>query len=173
MKLGEAFDMHLVDDRVIPRHELPAGLAAPVEAGIDHDAFGHEGRAVTLVEGSVVARLHLVAEHRGIPCQGAGLRPRIGIEQQLVRIEAMAVLGRVRPVHAIAIEAARPDPRQVTVKYLVGIFRQLDAVGFGPRRGIEQANLDLCRMGREHREIGPRTVPACAERMRKAFLEAR
>ena len=93
MLLGEALDVGLVDDGFVPMDVLPLRLRLPVEIGIDHDAFGHEGRAVALVEGQVVAALHLVAEHRRIPCQRAGMGAGIGIEQQLVGIEAVPASG--------------------------------------------------------------------------------
>ena len=73
MALGEALDVGLVDDGVVPGHGLAVGLAFPVEIGIDHHAFGHEGRAVPLVEGEVVHRLHLIAEDGGIPLEFAGM----------------------------------------------------------------------------------------------------
>jgi hypothetical protein len=41
----------------------------------------------------IVLRLHLIAEHRGIPLQIAEVRACIRVEQQLVGIKAVAVLG--------------------------------------------------------------------------------
>ena len=93
MPLGEALDVGLVEDGVVPGHELAVRLAFPVEIGIDHHAFGHEGRAVPLVEGKVVHRLHLIAEDRGVPFQLAGMGAGIGIEHQLVGIEAVPGFG--------------------------------------------------------------------------------
>ncbi len=65
-------------------------FAGPVEVGIDHDAFRDERRAITLVEGEIVAAFHPVAVYGGVPLQCAGMGTRIGVEQQLVGVEAMA-----------------------------------------------------------------------------------
>ena len=106
---------------------LRPALAAPGEGRIDHAAFRHEGGAVALVEGEVVVGLaDRVAEQRGVPVELADELLRIGIEQQLVRVEAVPVRRLVGAVHAIAIDRARPRVRQVAVPDLVGVFGQLD-----------------------------------------------
>src|SRR5580704_3392703 len=69
MQLGEAAHMRLIKDRVIPGHRATLLLLSPIEVGIDDNAFGHERRAVTLVEARIVARLHLIAENRRVPLQ--------------------------------------------------------------------------------------------------------
>ena len=168
MLLGKTLDMGFVDDGLVPMHVLPGGFGGPVEIRIDHDAFRHERRAVALVEGEVVAGFHFVAEHGRIPGQRAGMRARIGIEQQLVRIEAVAVGGIVRPVNAIAVEGAGADARNVAVKYLVGVFGKFDA---GLALAVEQADLDLGGVGREQRKVGTLAAPVRAERIGKAFFD--
>src|SRR5688572_24060883 len=98
--LGVAAHVRLVDDGAVPGHGTPHLLALPVEVGVDDDAFGHEGRAVALIEGEIgLLVLQRVAEHRRIPGQAADVRARVGIEEQLVGVEAMALFGRVRAVH--------------------------------------------------------------------------
>ena len=81
--LGEALDVELINNRVVKRYADLAQhtLTMPIEVGIDHHALGHERRAVPLVEGSVVPRLHLVAEYRRVPFELADVSHRIGIEQ--------------------------------------------------------------------------------------------
>src|SRR6516164_3786235 len=59
MKLGVAAQVNFVDNCMLPRDGSPLGLAFPVEIRVDDDAFGHEGRAVALVEGGVLARFQL------------------------------------------------------------------------------------------------------------------
>jgi hypothetical protein len=59
--------MHFIEDRVIEVKVLAAALARPVEVWIDDCTFGHERRAIALVESQVVSRLHLVSEKRGVP----------------------------------------------------------------------------------------------------------
>ena len=93
MKLGKAAHMRLIDDRVLPRRR-PALLApAPFKIGVDDDAFGHERRAVALVERGVVARFHLIAEQGRVPFELSGVAARIGIKKQLVGIEAVPCSG--------------------------------------------------------------------------------
>ena len=165
---GKTLDVGLVDDGLVPVHVLPGSFGGPVEIRIDHDAFRHERRAVALVEGTVVAAFHVIAVYGRIPCQRTRMRACIGIEQQLVRIEAVAVGGIVRPVNAIAVEGAGADARDVAVKHLVGVFGQFDA---GLALAVEQADLDLGGIGREQRKIGTLTAPVCAERIGKAFFD--
>lgn len=52
---------------------------------------------------------------------------RIGDEQQLVGIGAVALGRRVRALHAIAVKRAGADIGQVAVPNLIGVFTQLDA----------------------------------------------
>jgi hypothetical protein len=75
------------------------------------------------------------------------VRAGVRIEQQLVGIEAMARVGFVRAMNAVAIELTRPDIRHVAVKDLVGVFRQLDPRRLVAGQMIEEANFDLCRVG--------------------------
>src|SRR6476661_5623747 len=96
-----AAHMRLVDDRALPRR-LRLAFLAPGESRVDHPAFRHVTRAVALVEGEI----------------GVGLAG-IWIDQELVRIEAMAVRRIVRPMHAIAIDGARPRVRQIAVPYFI------------------------------------------------------
>ena len=117
----------------------------------------------------VVARLHLVAEDRRIPFQLAEMAPCVGVEQQLVRIEAVALVRLVGSMHAIAVDCSRRDPGQIAMPDLIGVFRQVDADGLTLALLVEQADLDSVRMRREQREIDPFAVPCRAERMRQPF----
>ena len=109
------------------------GLAMPVEIRVDDHAFRHEGRAVPLVETEIVVRMpDRVAEQRGIPGQLAVMGARIGIEQELVRVETVAGLGLVGAVHAVAVDLPWSDIRQITVEDLIGVFGQGDALQLRP-----------------------------------------
>src|SRR6185437_7301801 len=77
--------------------------------------------------------------------------------------EAMAVLGRVGPVHAIAIELPRRHVVEIAVPDVFAAFGQLDAFELTPSLIVEQAKLDLLRVSGEQRKIGPAAVPACTE----------
>ncbi len=97
---GEAAHVQLVDHHVLPWHLGPA-VVAPGEGGLEHPALGHEGGAVAAVEGQVLAlAADRIAVQRVTPPQLADQVLRIGVEQQLVRIEAMALLGLVGAVDA-------------------------------------------------------------------------
>ena len=89
--------------------------------------------------------------------------PGIGIEQQLVGVEAVAVLGLIRPVNAIAVELAGRDVVQIAVPDILGALRQFDAFEFAAALAVEQAKLDLLRVGGKQRKIGAPAVPACTE----------
>src|ERR1700722_5641125 len=97
------------------------------------------------------------------PYQPSGKPPGIGIEQKLVGVEAVAVFGLIGPVHAIAVELSGRDVVQITVPDVFTSFRQFDAFQFAPALAVEQAELDLLRVGGEQREIGAPAVPACTE----------
>ena len=71
-----------------------------------------------------------VAEDGRVPVELADMGARVGVEQQLVRIEAMAGLRLVGPVDAKAVEGARADVGDVAVKNLVGELRQFEALDF-------------------------------------------
>ena len=95
----------------------------PVEVRVYHHAFRHEGRAVALVKTEIVVRMpDRVAEQRAIPGQLAVMGARIGVEQQLVRVEAVAGIGLVGAMHAVAVDLSWSDIRQVTVADLIGVF---------------------------------------------------
>ena len=83
----------------------------------------------------------------------------IGIEQQLVRIEAMSGCGLVRAVNPIAVEGAWADIRQVSVKDSIGVFGERDPLDLGLAIGIEQTNFDLGRVSRKDREVRALSVP--------------
>src|SRR6201999_555115 len=101
------------------------------------------------------------------PDQPSGEPPGIGIEQQLMRIEAMALLGCVGAVDAIAVELSGRDVVEVAVPDVLGPLRHFDALELAAALAVEQAQLNLLGIGREQREVSPASVPAGAEaRMR-------
>ena len=98
---------------------------------------------------------------------------RIGVEQQLVVVEAVAFLGRVGAVHAIAVNRAGARLVHVAVPDFVGEFRKFDALEFGGAGVVEQAELDLGGVGAEQGEVDAKTVPGGAKGMGLAFGQAR
>src|SRR5262245_5226086 len=94
--------------------------------------------------------------------------PRIRIEQHLVWIEAVAVIGIVRPVNAVGVDQAWPRIRQVAVPDKVGALPELDALGLAPAARVEQTQLHALGVFREQREVDPAAVPGGAKRIRAA-----
>ena len=165
MAHGEALDVHLVDDRLVPGPLVGPG-AAPGEGGVDHLALGHERRAVALVERQIALGIaDPVAEQRVVPAQLAGQRLGVGVDQQLVVVEAMAGFGLVGAVDPVAVELPRAHVRQVAVPDLVGELRQRHPCRLGLAVRVEQAELDLLRVRRKQREIGPGAIPGGAQRI--------
>ena len=89
---GEAADVGLVDHRLVPG---PArrGVALPVEALVDDHAARHRVGVVVVVElevGGVAAVGHVGQHVRRVPADRPVDGLGVGVEQQLVRVEAMA-----------------------------------------------------------------------------------
>ncbi len=111
MQLREALDVQFVDDRVLPRRLRP-DIVAPGERGVDHAALGHRRCAVARIERQVFApAADAISVVRVGPAQRPGHQAGVRVEQQLVRVEPIAALRRVRTVHAVAVELARDGLR--------------------------------------------------------------
>ena len=111
----------------------------------------------------------LEAEQRVVPAHGPADDLGVGIQDQLVRVEAMAEVRRVRAVHAVAVQLARMHVRQVAVPDHVGLLgqRNRQRLDFGVDR-VEQAELDAGGVLGEQREVDADAVPGGAERIRGA-----
>ncbi len=84
-----------------------------------------------------------VAVVLGAPGEAADDLARIRVEQQLVRIEAMAVLGLIRPMRAQAVDQAGADAFEETVEDAVVRAVQRVALQFARAAGVEHAEFDL------------------------------
>ena len=167
VQLGEAAHMRFVEDRPVPGD---ARLRRRLRVGgeIADDAFRHEGRAVALAEAQILVGLgfDIIAVMRGVPGDLAGIFPGIGVEQQLVGVEAMPLLGLEAAMDAIAVALSGLHAGQVAVPDLVGVFRQGDAGDLGLPALVEQAELDTLgarpRRARNScpRRHAPRPVPS-------------
>ena len=148
---------------------LRMAVVAPGVGLVDHHRLEHRARVVAAVEREVLAP---VADAIGEMRVGPGEMPAeplaVGIDQQLVRIEAEAGFGLVRAMHPIAIELARLRVRQIAVPDVVGALRQGDALDLVAPGLVEQAQLDLLGACGEQREIRAAAVPGRAERMRQS-----
>ncbi|MNU90348.1 hypothetical protein D3C71_802130 [compost metagenome] len=160
-----------VDHRIFPGHARRT-VAPPGERRIDHRALGHERCAVAFVEAQVLVTMaHGVAEQRRRPLQLAHHLPGVGVQQQLVAVETVPGLGRVRAVHAIAVALARAGVGQVAVPYLVGVLGQDDPLHLTPPL-VEQAQLHAGGMAAVEREVDAHPVPGRAQRKRATCAQA-
>ncbi|MCY1183857.1 hypothetical protein D9M73_245080 [compost metagenome] len=99
-------------------------LRAPGEGRVDDLALGHEGGAVAFVEAEVgILRADHVAEQRLRPAQPAHQLLGVGVDQQLVGVETVAVLRLVGAVNAVAVDLSGVGIGQVAVENFVGVFR--------------------------------------------------
>src|SRR4051794_26678354 len=162
--------MRFVDDGVLPWDVGAEDLAAPpVEGLVDYDRLWHPARVVAAVERQVFPRAAgAIGKMRVAPHQPAGEAPRVGVEQQLVGIEAMALLRRVGAVHAVTVELPGRNVVEIAVPDVLGAFGKLDFFQFAAALAVEQAQLDLLRIRREQRKVRAPAVPACAEPGRRA-----
>ncbi len=165
MQLRQPLDVRLVDHRVLPA-AMRGGRSSPqVKAESTTRLFGHAARVVARVERQVLApAADAIAEMRVGPAQRTLDHACVRIEQQLVRVEAMAALGRVRAVHAIAVEQAGPRFGQVAVPDEVGALRHVDPLDLAPALRVEQAKLDALGVLGIQREVDAGAVPGRAER---------
>ena len=167
-QLREALHVGLVDHRLVHRGAQRA-VALPLEARVDHYAL-RDRVGVVLVVGLEVG---VLAAGRDVGQDVAEVEPdrpldrlRVRVEQQLARVEAMALGRRVRAVDAVSVALARADERQVPMPVERGPLGQLDAL-LGAV-GVEQGQLDAGRILGEEREARAAAVPCCAERERVA-----
>jgi hypothetical protein len=107
IELGEALDVHLVHDRPFPGHDR-ARRPPPGKGGIDHPALLHQARTVALVERFIlVGMTQGVTEQLRPPFERTNQLLGIGVEQQLVGIEAMPGIRLVGAVNAESVDGAR------------------------------------------------------------------
>src|SRR5205823_4561842 len=97
------------------------------------------------------------------PDQPPGEPLGVRIEQELVGIEAVAVLGLIRAVNAVAVELPGRNVIEVAVPDVLAALGKFDALELAPALAVEQAKLDLLRVGGEQRKVGAPAVPACTE----------
>ena len=130
MQLRETSHVHLVDDGVVPgRAQRP--VVAPGERRVDHSGQRRERSVVAIVEREVFLLVaDAISEHLVAPPNRTRNRFRVWIQDNLVRIETVAVLRLVRTMHAVTVELVRTGVRQKAVPHLIGLFLQLDRSRF-------------------------------------------
>ena len=138
-------------------------VVLPVEAGVHDDALRDRVGVVGLVADQVgVLAVGLVRQHVArVPQDGPLDRLRVGIDQQLVRVEAVPAGGVPRAVHPERVALPGADAREVPVPVEGGPLRQVDARL--AVLAVEQAELDAGGVLAEQREVGAGAVPGGAE----------
>jgi hypothetical protein len=158
---GEALDVHLVDEGFVPGRAR-AAVVAPGEGGVDDGGEGREGGVVAVVEGEVVPA-DAVAEEGVVPLDVAGDGLGVGVEDDLVGVEAVAVPGVVGPVDAVAVNLSGLDVGEVAVPDHVGLLAEYDTGGFfGLADRVKKTEFDLGGVLGEDREVGSGPVPGRA-----------
>ncbi len=100
---GQPTHVSLVNDGVVPRHP-GRPIVSPCESRVYDTAFGCARGTVTSVERQVVLGMSdAVAEVRIAPHERALQMLCVGLDEEFVRIEPVALFGRVRSMDAIAI----------------------------------------------------------------------
>jgi hypothetical protein len=160
MQLREALDVQFVDHRVFPR-DLRPYVVAPGERRVDHPALGHRGRAVARVERQVFAPASdAITVVRVGPAQRSGYQAGVRVEQQLVRIEPVALFRRVGTMDTVTVELSGTGLGQIAMPDEVRSLANVDASNLPPALRIEQAQFHRFRVFRIQSEIDAGAIPA-------------
>ncbi len=170
MSRGETLDVKFVDRRLVPRR-VEQAVALPVEVRIDDDALRDRGGIVLVVGDRAVLVARLVAEDAGaLPVDPFLDRARIGVDQQLRRVEAVTLLGGIATVDAVAVALPGPDAGEVRVPVRARARREF-MPDLGPVRS-EEAELDPLGVLGEQRKVRPLAVRSRAQRERAPGMGA-
>ena len=164
MQLREALHVQLVDQRIAPRHcGLP--VAFPVEDAVDDAAAWHGGGAVDEAGPEAFRVRRVVTQHARMPLRLADDVARPGIQQQLVRIEAISLARIVGTVHADAIQSAhaRQLALDEAVMHGTGPARQREARGLTRAGRVVQAHVHARGGARADREVDAFAGPGRAQ----------
>ncbi len=144
-------------------------FALPVEIRIDHHAsWARRARCrAASNDRSSLFGADGVAEAGVVPFQRAGVARAYGSSSSLLGLKAMARVGRVRPVHAVAVDGAGPDighdsrARSGPCTPAGGCARR---VSFLPVASNRQTSTLVACSGREQREVRSGSIPGRATR---------
>lgn len=153
-------DMHLVEHRVGPGNGGTRGtLPRRVQRGGYHASW-HEGRTVSRVGGwGGRWPVATVAEHRLVPAECPTQLACVGVDQQLLGVEAVAAAGVIRSVDAQPVYQAWGRPRQVAMPEVAIARGQWQACHLVHSVGVEQAPFHALRVAREHGQVHTSPVP--------------
>ena len=173
VQFRQASHMRFVQNGAGPRHLRPT-VSTPGERRIYHTAFRHEARIVAAIQGQIsIPCTNRVAEQRVVPPQCADIRLGVGIQQELVRVEAMAVARVIRSMYPVSVDGAGPRLRQITVPHFIGVLGQLNPFQLSAAGIVEQTKLDLGGIRREQREVDAQPIPSRAAGVGRALADTR
>ncbi len=164
---GVAFDMQLAQHGV-GQCGARRAVVAPVEVVVHHPGLQRRGGVVARV--GLQRVVAVMAEVRRAPVELADDLARIGVQQQLARVEAVAAVGPPGAMGPQAVQLARPAQRavgvgaQVAVPHVQRVAGQWAAVGLLAAVGIEQAQRDGLGSAAGHRDVQALAVPVRAQR---------
>src|SRR5262245_12270058 len=136
-KLSQPLDVGFVDDRVLPG-DRRSTFFAPCERFVDHHALWNSTSVVPPIEREVGARAAgAIPEMRVTPDEAPCELFGIGIDEQLVRIEAQSALGLIRAMNPVTVELSRHDIVEVAVPDVLCAFWQRDALNLAPTMAVK------------------------------------
>ncbi|OIQ64858.1 hypothetical protein GALL_535890 [mine drainage metagenome] len=163
---GQAFDMRLVDHRAVER-VVGVAVCAPVIGGIHHHRFRHGEGAVAGVERQIGARAAKAVAHHGVrPFQPPVKLLGIGVDQQLVGVEAVARLWLVGAMRAKAVAGAGGQALHIHMPDVAVAVAKRQAGEFLATVVRKQAKLDLAGIGGKDGEVDALTVKTGPHRPR-------
>src|SRR5207244_10282984 len=127
----------------------------PGECLVDDHAFGYRAGVVLIVDGEILFGVtDPVSIKRIGPIDRSRNRLRIGIEQELGRVESVPLLRLIRPMDAVAITLSGTYLRQVYMPDVIGTFLDSNPVSFliGVRF-VKQTQLHRRGIFRKQREV--------------------
>jgi hypothetical protein len=142
----EAAYVQLVEHRVSQRRLRPRRRRAVMRGD---DARLQRMRAVVARIGPAGRAVEVLVA----PCEGADDLARVRVEQQLVRVEALAMLRVPRPVRAQAVHEPRRGAGHEAVPHVAAVPRQRNSCDLVLAALVVQAQLDGVRVRRAHGHV--------------------
>jgi hypothetical protein len=169
VQAGEALDMQFIQHGLGWR-TLRRRIVDPVRVVIDHPGFQRSRRVVARVGPRRVARIG--AQVFVAPLEAADDFARPRVEQQFVRIEAMAMIGPPGTMRPQSVDQPRRGTGQIAVPDVAGVAGQWDPLQFEFAPGVEQAQFDALRVRREHGEVDAAAIPVGTQRPGPSLVQA-
>lgn len=124
VELGKALHVGFIQNRAGPGHRRAMRVLPVEHPRVDDPAFWRIGCAVAGIKAQIEFVMpQFIAKMGGVPDELPGQRPRIRVNQQLMRVKTVPVFRIVRAIHAVAVQCARFQIRHIAVPDFVGVFR--------------------------------------------------